>query len=249
VRVNPAIGIRAFADGFAISRQPALRHYTWIPVLISLLIISTGLYFAFDYLVGLSNELAARLPGWLSWLELLLEPLIYLLGILIGAWLFALLAVVVSSPFLGAFSLALERNCFGDAPQTSTGVWTDISNSLSREFRKLIYYLPRLVIVFLVTLIPVINLAAPVIWLVFGAWTMAVQFADYPTENRQQPFRVTLEKLHSNRGAALAFGACATAALMIPLLNFILIPVAVAGGTLLWRYLDGDERIGKKPAV
>ena len=39
--------------------------------------------------------------------------------------------------------------------------------------------------------------------------------------------------------------------LAIPLLNFLLIPVAVAGGTLLWRYLeDGyqeEESSGNPP--
>jgi CysZ protein len=101
-----------------------------------------------------------------------------------------------------------------------------------------------LLLVFVITLIPVINLASPAIWLLFGAWTMAVQFVDYPTENRQQPFRETLDKLKSNRAAALTFGLCATGALMIPLVNFLLIPVAVAGGTVLWRTLEQNSDVG-----
>jgi CysZ protein len=238
--MNPSLGIRAFADGFTISRHPALRSYVWLPVLVSFAIIALGLYLGLGYLTGLSDELIAALPEWLGWLDMLLTPLIYLLGVLIGAWTFAFLAVLISSPFLGAFSAALERIRYGSSPIADTGLWTDISKSISRELRKLIYHLPRLVVVFLITLIPVVNLASPVIWLLFGAWTMAVQFVDYPTENRQEPFQATLERLHANRGAALAFGICATGALMIPLLNFLLIPVAVAGGTLLWRYLDDD---------
>jgi CysZ protein len=116
--------------------------------------------------------------------------------------------------------------------------------SLAREARKLLYHLPRLLLVFVLTLIPEINLASPVIWLLFGAWTMAVQFVAYPTENRQRPFQETLDKLKSNRAAALAFGLCATGALMIPLLNFLLIPVAVAGGTVLWRTLEQSSDAG-----
>lgn len=238
--MNPSLGLRAFAEGFRLARHPSLRHYTWIPALISLVVIGVGLYFAFGYLTNLGEAWVARLPDWLSWLDVVLLPLMYLVGVFGGAWLFALLAVLIASPFLGALSGALERLCFGKAPSSETGLWTDISMSIAREGRKLLYHLPRLLVVFLLTLIPVINLAAPAIWLLFGAWTMAVQFADYPTENRQQPFSVTLDKLQANRGAALAFGLCATGALMIPLLNFLLIPVAVAGGTLLWRFLDGD---------
>ena len=236
--MNPAIGIQAFTEGFSVSRNPALRHYILIPLLISLLVISTGLYFGLGYLLGLLDSLITRLPIWLSWLELLLDPLIVLLGVLTGTWLLALLAVLIASPFLGAFSMALERIHFGTTTEIDSALWTDIGRSLSREVRKLLYHLPRLLLVFLFTLIPVINLAAPAIWLLFGAWTMAVQFVDYPTENRQQPFQETLARLKANRAAALAFGGCVTLALMIPLLNFLLIPVAVAGGTLLWHQLD-----------
>ena len=236
--MNPSPGIRAFVDGFRLSRHPELRRYTWLPALVSFVIIGAGLYFAFGYLNATSARLIADLPGWLSWLELLLTPLIYLIGMLAGAWLFALLAVLIASPFLGVLSAHLEAVAFGDAPNTDTSLWTDISQSLAREARKLLYHLPRLIIVFLITLIPGVNLVSPVIWLIFGAWTMAVQFADYPTENRLRPFAETLDRLKANRTAALAFGLCATGALAIPLLNFLLIPVAVAGGTLLWRYLE-----------
>lgn len=242
--MNPAPGIESFVEGFRLARHPALRYYTWVPVLISLVICSAGLYFAFDYVIGATNRWIATLPDWLSWLDLLLKPLLYLFGVLGGTWLFGLLAVLIASPFLGAFSMALERIRFGSAPQVETNIWTDISSSLIREARKLLYYLPRLLLVFVFTLIPVVNLAAPVIWILFGAWTLAVQFVDYPAENRQQPFQATLDRLKTNRIAALAFGACATGVLMIPLLNFLLIPVAVAGGTLLWHRLD-DERIGR----
>ncbi len=236
--MNPALGISSFVKGFSLARHPGLRRYTWLPVVISLLVCVSGLYFAFDYLIGVTDRWLAGLPDWLSWLDLLLKPLLYLTGVLGGAWLFSLLAVLIASPFLGALSMALERIQYGNAPEADTQIWTDIGMSLAREARKLLYHLPRLLLVFVLTLIPVINLAAPLIWLLFGAWTMAVQFVDYPTENRQQPFQETLAKLKANRGAALGFGLCATGALMIPLLNFLLIPVAVAGGTVLWRALE-----------
>ncbi|MEM8766346.1 MAG: sulfate transporter CysZ [Pseudomonadota bacterium] len=236
--MNPAVGIQAFVEGFSVVRHPALRHYVWLPVLLSFLVCGTGLYFTLGYLTDTSRGWIEGLPDWLSWLDVLLVPLIYLIGILAGAWLFGLIAVLLASPFLGALSLALERERYGNAPQTDTSLWSDLTTTIGREGRKILYHLPRLLGVFILTLIPVINLAAPAIWLLFGAWTLAVQFADYPTENRQQPFQDTLTRLKGNRGASLAFGACATGALAIPFLNFLLIPVAVAGGTLLWHDLE-----------
>lgn len=242
--MNPSAGISSFLEGFSLARHPGLRRYTLLPIGISLVVCVTGLYFAFDFLIDATNRWIVSLPDWLSWLDLLLKPLLYLVGVLGGAWLFGFLAVLIASPFLGAFSLALERVRYGSAPQVESNIWSEIGMSLAREARKLLYHLPRLLLVFLITLIPVINLAAPLIWLLFGAWTMAVQFVDYPTENRQRPFQETLAKLKANRMAALAFGLLATGALMIPFLNFLLIPVAVAGGTVLWRALEEQPAAG-----
>ena len=128
-----------------------------------------------------------------------------------------------------------------DGEEGVRGAGRALEGALGREGRKLLYHLPRLLGVFVLTLIPLINAAAPVLWFLFGAWTLAVQFADYPLENRGRPFRDTLTLLRANRAAALGFGACATLALAVPLVNFLLVPVAVAGGTLLWLRLDAQE--------
>ena len=82
-----------------------------------------------------------------------------------------------------------------------------------------------------------LNAFAPLLWLGFGAWMMAVQFCDYTTENRLHEFSDTLDLLSANRAAALGFGVCVTVAMSIPLLNFIVAPIAVTGGTLLMQQI------------
>jgi len=233
--MSPATGVRAFAQAAQIIRRPGLRRYIALPALLSLLIIATGGWVAWGYLTTLGQTFAGWLPDWLSFLDVLLTPLLVLVGILVSAWVFALLAVLISSPFLGLLSSAVEQQVDGLAPASEASVWAELLSSLGREGRKLVYYLPRLLVVFLVTLIPVVNVVSPLLWLLFGAWTLAVQFCDYPNENRGLPFAETLSLLNANRLASLGFGLCATLALAIPLLNFLLIPVAVAGGTLLMR--------------
>jgi CysZ protein len=233
-------GIRAFVDGGRAVRAPGLGRYTWLPALVSLVVIAAGLFLAFGYIGELSRWLTEQLPGWLEFLGLILAPLLYLLGMLIGAWLFAFLAVLVASPFLGDLSIAVERSQFASGPEQPPSLWQGAIGALGRELRKLGYYLPRLLVVFLLTLIPVLNAAAPVLWFGFAAWTLAIQFCDYPNENRGRPFRDTVGLLQRHRGAAFGYGACATLAMAIPLVNFLLIPVAVAGGTILWRRLQSD---------
>jgi len=232
-------GIRAFLDGGRAARAPGLARYTWLPALVSLIVIVTGLTLAFGWLSDLSVWLTGLLPGWLGFLSAVLTPLLYVLGVLLGAWLLGLLAVLISSPFLGDLSIAVERAEFASAPEQPPSFWQGALGALGRELRKMAYYLPRLLVVFVITLIPVINLAAPLVWLLFGSWILAIQFCDYPSENRGRPFRETVTLLERHRAAALGYGACATLALSIPLVNFLLIPVAVAGGTILWRRLQG----------
>lgn len=234
-------GAQLFFDGVRLASDRRLLRYTWVPVLIAGAIVGAGLTFAFGYVTDLSNYLVAMLPSWLDFLGLVLAPLLYLLGLLVGAWLLGLLAVLLSSPFLGDLSIEVERLKYPDAPVHPPDFWRGVVTALRREARKLAYHLPRLLVVFILTLIPGVNAFAPFIWFLFGAWTMAVQFADYPAENRGLPFAHTLMRLRSKRTTALGFGACATLALAIPLVNFLLIPAAVAGGTLLWHQLHAEQ--------
>jgi CysZ protein len=235
------LGIRAFFDGMRAARRPGLGRYIWLPALVSLVIIAAGLALTFNYIGDLTAWLTAQLPGWLEFLSLIVAPLLYLLGILIGTWLFAFLAVLLASPFLGDLSVAVEHAEFGSGPRPQQGLVAGALTALGREARKMAYFLPWGIVVLVLSLVPVLNTLAPLLWFTFGAWAMAVQFSDYPTENRGHPFRETVTLLQKNRSAALGFGACATVALAIPLINFLLIPAAVAGGTILYRRLQTPD--------
>ncbi len=227
------LGVQNFFNGLSLVFKPHVRPFVIVPALVSLAVIIAGLWLGFSYINDLSNYLVEHLPGWLSFLEWLLIPLLYLAGILIGAWLFGLLAAIAGSPFLGELSMRVDP----PSNPPNRAWWQEIVPALRRELRKLLYHLPRLVLLLVVSFIPVINVISPILWLGFGAWMMAVQFCDYSTENRGADFRSTLAKLKQHRASALGFGLCTTVAMSIPLLNFLVAPVAVVGGTLLMRDL------------
>lgn len=237
--MSPAEGFRCFFAGWRAARAPGLGRYTWGPAALSLLVVAAGLAVTFEYAAALADRVTRALPEWLSFLGALVAPLLYVLGILAGTWLFGLLAAILASPFLGDLSLAVERDAFGTRPAAVPSWWRALPGSLRRELRKLAYHLPRLLAVFVLSLVPLLNAAAPLLWLGFGAWTLAIQFCDYPNENRGRPFRDTVSLLARNRLAALGFGLCASVALAVPLINVMLIPAAVAGGTLLWGRMQG----------
>ena len=109
-----------------------------------------------------------------------------------------------------------------------------VPRSLGRECRKIVYYLPRLIGLLLLTLIPVVNLVASPLLLVFGVWMMAVQYIDYQADNDQVGFIDMLRWMRGHRGVSLGFGLPVYVGMLIPLVNLLVMPSAVAGSTLLW---------------
>ncbi|NOQ81802.1 MAG: sulfate transporter CysZ, partial [Methylophaga sp.] len=74
------------------------------------------------------------------------------------------------------------------------------------------------------------------LWVVFSSWVLAIDYHDYPMGNHQLKFPQQRALLRQKRSLALGFGLATLGATMIPFVNFLVIPAAVAGATAL--YLD-----------
>ena len=227
-------GISCFSEGLRLARSRKIRPFILLPASVSLVVIGLGLYFGYGYVQELTVWIAGSLPDWLSFVDDIVGPILYVLGLLVGAWLFGFVSNIIGGPFLGELANAVE-NPEHRAQHTLAG---GLLAAFGRELRKLRYHLPRLLGVFLLGFIPLINGIAPVLWLLFGGWMMAVQFCDLRTENVGGRFVDTLGILRQNRAAALGFGMCVTLFMAIPGVNFLVGPVAAAGGTVLMMRLQ-----------
>ena len=79
--------------------------------------------------------------------------------------------------------------------------------------------------------------------MLFGAWMLAISYRGLPHgQPRPELSRAAPHRLGQHRYLALGFGGAAMAALAIPLVNFLVIPAAVAGATILWV-----ERLDRRP--
>ncbi|MEM7100896.1 MAG: sulfate transporter CysZ [Pseudomonadota bacterium] len=234
------LGIECFSQGISRAQSKEVRPFILIPAAVSFVVIGSGMYFGLSYITQITEDLGTTLPEWLSFLEVIIAPILYVISILLGTWLFGFLATIIGSPFLGDLARAIEN----PSVINKQGFAGGIGNAIGRELRKLRYHLPRLLALLLLGFVPVVNAIAPFLWLLFGAWLMAVQFCDFSNENNQLAFEDTLEILRGHRIAALGFGACTTLALSIPLLNFVVGPVAAAGGTLLMIKLRNNKPVG-----
>ena len=231
-------GLSCFRRGVGLARSRPLRRFVWGPLAVSFVAISILLVSGHALLEEAREWFVALTPDWLDWLDDVLAPLLYLLGIIAAGWLYGFVAVLLASPFLGALSARAEREEFGAGPDFDENMGRAIVRAAAREGRKLAYHLPRLIAMFVLTLIPVVNVAAPVFWFAFGAWMLAVQFVDFAAENRGLDFRDTVALLRANRAAAFGLGAPAALLLAVPFAALVVIPAAVCGGAVLWRRLS-----------
>jgi len=86
-----------------------------------------------------------------------------------------------------------------------------------------------------ISFIPGINLIAPLLWALFSAWSMSLEYMAYPLENAGILFIEQKQLLKSIRWGALSFGGMAVLGLSIPIINIIIAPAAVIAATL---YVD-----------
>lgn len=246
---NIFTGINGFLSGFRLLMKPGIRLYVLIPLTINVVIFSLLIYFAYREFSGWAAAVQEFLPDWLDFLDWLLWAIFYLIISILVVFTFSIVANFIAAPFNGFLAEAVHRHLTGENPaQASRPILAEIVHSLAREMRKLVYYLPRVLLLFIISFIPVVNLVMPFVWLLFGAWMMAIQYFDYPMDNGRVDFTTMLSQLKERRITPLGFGLITLGATLVPVLNLIVMPAAVAGATKIWvnqyRPASGRELTG-----
>lgn len=227
-------GIDCFFEGFRLVRQPGLRRYVVIPLLINIVVLSAIMFYGMGQYDSLLATISGWLPDWLSFLAGIVSFLTAVIVFAIGIYLFTIIANIIASPFNSLLSEKVEELLVPGLLRESPGILTILGRSVAREVSKLLYLLPRLLGLLLFSVIPGVNAFAPLAWILFGAWMMAVQYADYGADNNQLSFPKLRDRLSQSKLQALLFGLIVYFLLAIPIVNLFLIPIAVAGGTVLW---------------
>ena len=199
-----------------------------------------GLAVLIFFVSGWMDGIVSWLPSWLSgitWVLWVLFILLFWVAVFVG---FYLLANFIAATFNGLLAEKVQLHLTGqDLGESGLGaIMASIPRSLGREISKLTYYLPRLLVLLVLSafslFIPVLNVIVALLWLVFGAWMMVIQYIDYPMDNNGLSFLAMRRSLNQQRLLHLGFGGGVSILLMIPLLNFFAMPIAVAGATALY---------------
>jgi len=241
---NPIKGAQYFLRGLSLLNQSGIRQFVIIPFLLNLSIFAVSMYFAIDYFSIFLNWINSQLPDFLSWLTWILWPLFFIICLLVFSFTFSIIANLIAAPFNSFLAHAVEEKLTGTPPPNNgRSLLDEILFSIKNELRKLIYYIAWAIPIIILSFIPVINLLTPFIWILYGAWIMSLQYLDYPMGNYAMSFKDIRANLAEKRILTLGFGSITTAATMIPIVNFLVMPTAVAGATILWieEYLPQQE--------
>ncbi|WP_026973237.1 sulfate transporter CysZ [Aliagarivorans marinus] len=230
-------GISYFFQGLNIIKQPGIRPFVVLPLLVNLLLFF-GLYIYIFYNLGAwIDQILAELPSWLSWLKWLLWPLITATVLLLTGFSFGILANWIAAPFNGLLAEKVEASLSGEnlGDTTIWAVMKDLPRILKREWQKLWYWLPKALGLLLLFLIPAVGQTiAPLLWFLFTAWMMAIQYIDYPFDNHKVAFANMRDELKQDRLRNLGFGAVVVLLSSVPLVNILVMPIAVAAATAIW---------------
>ncbi|MCL1127083.1 sulfate transporter CysZ [Shewanella surugensis] len=243
-------GVNYFIMGFSLIKRPGLRRFVFIPLLINLVLFSGLFYLAINQLSRIFDWLSLQLPSYLSWLNIILWPLAVITLLVVSSFIFSSVMNWLAAPFNGLLAEKVEQLLSGKALNTGSNmdVIKDIPRTLSREWIKLKYYIPRALIFLILFWVPLLGqTVAPVLWFLFTAWMMAIQYCDYPFDNHKVPFSDMKKALNNTKGSSFSFGATVTLFSMIPIVNFVVMPVAICGATAMW--VDKYRDAYRNPAI
>lgn len=234
---SPEKAIHYFLEGARLIAKPGLRRFILIPLLANLVIFIGVTYLLFHAFQDFFAQVLAWSPTWLDWLTWLLWPLVGFIFLVIYGYSFNVITNFIAAPFFGLLAERIEAELTQTAPPDEP--WSRlIPRTLKRELTKLMYFVTRGLLVFLILIalffIPGANLLGVLIGALWSCWCMSVQYLDYPADNHQLNFRELRRLLHQQALTSYSFGGIILLGSMVPLVNIFVTPIAVAGATLYW---------------
>lgn len=222
-------GPRHLLLGYRLLLRPGVRGFMAIPVLGNALLYTVAAVLAF---YGLDAALDRWLPPIADWLRWVLYPLLAALLLVVAFFTFTLLGNLVLAPFNGLLSERVEALLAGSAARApDESFWDMVGRSSRLALWRIGFILIRLVGVFLLGLIPVVGVLALPLGLILGAWLLALEFSDAPMGNWGWSLEQQRALVRQHRIGFITFGLAAMGMALVPVLNFALIPAAVAGMT------------------
>ncbi|MCO6440021.1 MAG: sulfate transporter CysZ [Nitrococcus mobilis] len=242
-------GITYVPQGFRLLTAQGLRRFVLLPIAVNVLVFAGLLWWGAEWFhtlllwllppaipsehSGALGQLLTFLEGTIRWL---LWPLFLLAAVVVMFYTFTALANLIGSPFNSLLSARVEQHATGAPPlqgPKGKAFLAEAIEAIMDELRKIVYFALLGIPLLVLFIIPVVQVVAPFLWGLYGAWIIALEYGDYPLGNRGIPFREQRRITHQHRLLHLGFGAGVLCMTIIPFVNLVAMPTAVIGATLL----------------
>ncbi|MCP4485877.1 MAG: sulfate transporter CysZ [Gammaproteobacteria bacterium] len=227
-------GSYMLARGFKLIRQPGIRRYVVVPLLINIIFFGGLIWFGYSWFDPLVERAMAWVPDFLDFLRWIIWVFIALMAAIIVFFAFTPIANIVAAPFNALMSEKIEEVLTGKDINSDLSFMALVVSSMGSQLRKLLYIALWSIGLILITMIPVINIVSPVLWVIFGSWLLSLEYLDYPMGNHNLSFSRQKQVLAQRRGLSLGFGGMVMVLTSTPVINFFIMPIAVAGATAMW---------------
>ena len=208
--------------------------YVIVPLLINISLFGGLIWFGYSQFSPLVEWMMEWVPGFLDFLRWIIWIFITSMTAIIVFFTFTPIANIVAAPFNALMSEKIEQLLTGQKASSESSFMALVVSSIGSQLGKLVYILLWSAGLLLVSLIPVINFISPVLWIVFGSWLLSLEYLDYPMGNHDLTFAKQKQLLAQRRGLSLGFGGMVMILTSIPVVNFFVMPIAVAGATAMW---------------
>ncbi|MCK3658627.1 sulfate transporter CysZ [Pasteurellaceae bacterium Pebbles2] len=241
-------GFHYFVMGWHLITQKGLRRFVIMPILLNVLLMTGLLWLFITQISGMIDWVMGFLPSWLDWLSSIMFVMSLAMILILFYFSFTMLSGFIAAPFNGLLAEKVEKMLTGEnlADVTMADFIKDVPRMLGREWQKLLYSLPIYIALFLFGFMPLLGqIVVPIVAFAFTAWMMAIQYCDYPFDNHKISFHTMRIKLKENRIQSLTFGGLITLCTFAPVINLVVIPVAVCGATAMWVETYRKELYGQ----
>ncbi|CAM3565522.1 sulfate transporter CysZ [Parendozoicomonas haliclonae] len=225
--------------------EPGILSHVIIPLTVNIIVFATMIWYAVKEFSNLVDAMVGWLPDWLSFLSFLAWPVFAFALAILMYFTFTLVANFIAAPFNGFLAERIQNEldpgCVPDAGFKE--LMKMIPRTIVRELQRLAYYLPRAIVLIILTFIPLVGFVTPVLWFLFSAWMLGLQYSDYAADNELYNFQETKARLATPRLQTMMFGGLTSVLTLIPIVNLVLMPAAVIGGTYLWVERRGPRTL------
>jgi len=174
--------------------------------------------------------------GWRDVVRIVAGAGVIGIGGLLSVLTFTAVTLMIGDPFYEKISELVEDRFGGVPDAVETVWWRSLRRSLADALRLVGLSVLIGVPLFVAGFIPVVGqTVVPVLAATVAGWILAVELTGVPFQRRGRRLADRRRALRGQRPTALGFGVAVFVCFLIPLGAVLLMPAAVAGGTLLSR--------------